>query len=910
MKMRIMALIGALVMLLTFFAACGNDGTQSVDKKPQQKNEPQLVVATNPVFVYDDDTMAVAYNDMNAAMTQDSSNSSLTAIADSAWSLSTAEGDAWTRRAVYGFGSWVSGAGAKAKGAYAYAFNEAGNISLGVYNKKKLELVTYQDEEIPDVGVLLSATAGGEEALVYTATQDGTVTIPAGTMTAIEQVVGVKTGFLAEDGTARSASVRIMFNDLQVYSGTLCNSTAAEDGVAVTQLSYPQINDLPVKAGDMILFSIKLEAQANSDEDVTPAEPDEGRWQVVKASRTVPKENNKGDSDVTSADGTIPMVADFQFTFTVVRDVEHEKMGMEFINNIMRRTGCEVFGHQGTRDDKYEIVIGNMAARPVAGDIYKELISTRADNAMDYIIRMVGTKIYIVGANDDALQSAIDYFLETFVKNDKGSIAIDYNYHYNPAHVTYTIAGQNIAGYTLRVERYPSTIVQKAAEAIQQTVLVDCGYILPIKNMNLAGTDLGNNEIRVGPMNGAVKVDRQYDTYFTNGNWQSYMTIDSDGMLDADYGYFQIGMDGSNVKIEGGSAYAISYGATRMIADLKANKSVSNSYSKNGTYTSGYDYVGGTGYEGVKYDLADGFGLAYAEEFDYAGTDDEILKSVKKRWNIDGDSTDCDDDRDLDQVRPGIYGENWWIAADTAGNSYLFEVTKKRIAGRESDGHGFDAVRLSTGTQWGWRFGIAETRMVGATRNGACSAAWSTTGAPFSTNVAWGEIDWYENYGQDMFLPMLHANSTAATYMSGMFRGWQGEGWLVPNEGEHLYDTFHCIAIVWTYDYLDFYFDGVRTSSTNLNAVNSTIAQAFRNGNCIKFANGIGKPYYCTTALPGQPDHEDPRTVKYWMDDISKFFEVQVVDYMRVHQTDNDLIEFNSAENQILFSKKFVKANS
>ena len=769
--------------------------------------------------------------------------------------------------------------------------------------------MTYQDEALPDVGVLLSATAGEEEALVYTAPQDGTVTIPAGTLTAIEQVVGVKTGFLAEDGTARRASVRILFNDLQIFSGTLTNSTAADDGVAVTQLSYPQINDLPVKAGDMILFSIKLEAEANSDEDVTPADPDEGRWQVVKASRTVLKDHNKGDSDITSADGSIPVVADFQFTFTVVRDKAHGEMANDFMTLLMRRTGCEIFGNFGDKETKYEIVIGNMAARPTSGEIYKEIIGARADNADDYVIRLIGTKIYIVGANDNALQKALDYFTETFVKDDKGSIPAKYDYYHKPAHATYTIAGQNIAGYTIRIEHYPSYTVRMAAQAIQRAILADCGYILPIKNMNLAGTDAGKNEIRVGPMNGAVKVERQYDTYFNSSNWQSYMTIGTNGMLAGDHGDYRIRIDGKNVAVEGGSDYAVNIGATKLLADLKAKKTLTASYTASGNYKSAYDYKNGTGYDTVKYDMTDGFGLIYADEFDYTGSDKEKESAVRKKWNIDTDNAMCSEDLDFNQYRYGIYGDTWWVAADTAGNNYLFEVTKKRIAGRESNNDGFDSVRLSTGGQWGFRYGIGEVRIVSALRNGACSAVWSTTGAPYSTSAPWGEIDWYENYGQDMYLPMLHATNAGHYYGAGMFQGWQTKGYVTPNEGEHLYDTFHTLSVVWTYDRLDICVDGV--SVTHMLLTTGDTTAAFRNGTNLKLANGIGTPGYCQMVSPweGYDRTREPRTVKYWMDDITDFFEAQVVDYVRVYQTSNDAIEFANAENDIRFSKKYIKAN-
>lgn len=90
------------------------------------------------------------------------------------------------------------------------------------------------------------------------------------------------------------------------------------------------------------------------------------------------------------------------------------------------------------------------------------------------------------------------------------------------------LAGRNIASYTIRTERYPSLMVQKAAEALRQLVQDDCGYRMEIRPMNNAGTDAGSNEIRLGPMNGRVGVTRTYDTRFTNKNESAYMSIEAD----------------------------------------------------------------------------------------------------------------------------------------------------------------------------------------------------------------------------------------------------------------------------------------------------------------------------------------------------------------------------------------------
>ena len=923
MTKRIIALISALVLLLTFFTACGNTGTGTgstpqAGDVPQQKNDPQLVIAANPVIVYDDGTTAIAYNDMNAAMAADSQASNLSAITDSVWSWVYADDDgAWVDRAVYGFGRWKSGAGTQAKGAFAYAFNEAASISLGVYNLKNQEIVSYQDEEIPSVGVLLSAVAGEEEALHYTVQQDGVITIPAGTLTAVEQVAGIKTGFLAEDGTARSASVRITVNSAQVYSGTLQNSTAAEDGIAVTQLSYPQIDDLHVKAGDVVVISLKLDAEANSDLDVTaPTVNEADNWQVVKKSTqvTVIKDKeNKIESDVAEDDGSVPMIIDFQFTFSILRDISrYFDITKTFVETMMRRTGAEViYGKEG-KEDKYEIIIGEYAERPESSKIYQEVKNARADNADDYIIRLVGTKLYIVGANDEALQKAMDYFLATFVPDDKGKIPAKYNHYNKPEHMMYTVAGENIAGYTIRTERYPSLIVQRAAQEIQQDVREKCGYLLPIKPMNLEGTDAGDKEIRLGPMNGAVNVDRIYDTRFTSADWQSHYTrFETDGMLDADYGYYRIGFSGKNVLVEGASSYAINVGAMVLLTELKEKRSLAASYTKDGTYVSYYDYQTRTGYDKVDFSMSGGFGLTYSEDFDYEGTDEEKDTAFRKKWRVNDDKT-ADMNSPMYQYRPGVYGNNWWLSADTEGNNYLFEVTKKRVSAQgDANDHGYDSVRMSAHYNWGFRFGIWETRLVMATRNGACSAVWSNTESPYASyNQPWHEIDVYENYGQDCFVPCLHAFDSQNQYISKLADDnifLRPSSWHEPNEGEHFYDTFHHVSVDWTYDYLNIYFDGQFIVGMKLTEDNP-YSKATRNGQAIKLANGVGELTYCNTRPYGQP-RNTAYSPTYWLgeENLDKFFEVQVVDYTRVFQTDNDTIPYVQAENEMKFLSTFGK---
>ncbi len=907
MKTRIIALIGAIVMLASFFTACGNGGSQGGNKP--QKNEPQLVIAANPVFVYDDDSYSLAYNEINQAMAADNQSSSLTAITDTAWTWTYDAGDGWVQRAVYGFGRWQNGSAAQAKGVFSYRFSETGSTSAAVYDVRKNELAPYQGETLPETGLLLSATAGAEEALRYTVKQDGELTIPAGTFTAIEQVAGVKTGFLAEDGTARSASVRIIVNSAQVYSGTLSNSSAAADGAAVTQLSYPEIADIPVKAGDAVIIALKLDAAANSDEDVTaPTVNEEDNWQVVRKSTQVLVEKEElKESDVMTADGAYKTISNFQFTFTLVRDDAHIATVTEMAKTIMKRTGGEVFSSRPEKEAKYEIVIGVVKERPESEKIYKEIVSARVDNATDFILRMIGTKLYIVGANDGALQEAINFFLETFVKDDKGAIPAKYNYYNKPKHVVYTIAGQNIATYTLRTERYPSHVVKMAAEAIQKSVLEDCGLNIPIKPMNLEGTDLGNNEIRIGPMNGAVHIDRQYDTRFNSGNWQNIMTIEDDGMLKTDEGDWKVYFDGKNVVVEGGSAYAVNVGTTKMFADLKKAKSIDTSYKASGNYTSYYDWKTMYEYEKVDFSMADGYGLVYEENWNYTGNSKQIEREVLKTWNVSTKTDAPDISREMVTYHPHVYGENWWIAADTYGNGYLFETTRKRTLEHEGTDEGWEGVRLLTDGKMGFRYGIWESRMIMGCRNGACSSMWGVADPPYDRVGAYFEIDVYENYGREIFVPCTHYSENGVLLGNYHFQPpyYQEACWFGPNEGEHFYDTFHHVCIDWTYDRLDVYFDGECVSAMPM--FNYEEFKYFRYGIVPRFALTPGGLNYNAIQPNDYTGERISYVPKYWMgeENVHKFYELQLVDYTRIHQFSNENITNPQAEAEMRFTATY-----
>ncbi len=713
-------------------------------------------------------------------------------------------------------------------------------------------------------------------------------------------------------------------------------------------------------------FTVRATDTDNSKAAVTGGSD----WQVVDSPITnVSYNSTAAVSEVTTADGSIPLVTGSNLNFSIKYQDKDADMVEEFTETIISNTGTT--GTSG----QYTLVIGvDEAAYPRSKTIYDEIRTARpnGDYANDYTIRLEGTTVYIIGATDYALQNALDCFVELFAKDANGSIPANYEYTHQPEHDTYTLAGNNIKEYTIRIEQYPSHVVRLAALTFQQEIIDKCGYILNVEPISdTAPKGHYPNEIRIGPMNDAVKAVHTYDTVFDSSDWQDYynlgenatagattwdeyadkykeLTFETDGMLDADYGYYQIGFTGNHLAIEGGSSYAVSVGVMKTLALLAEQKSlVAASSLFDGIYESSFDYKDGTGYDAVKYEMADGFGLVYAEEFDYTGKSDaEIEAKVKSKWSVS--TEDNNDTSDMHQHRPGIYGENWWVAADTAGNNYLFEITKKRT-NTSADTCGaedcWDAVRLEAEEKWGFRYGLWETRLVMSTRNGSCSSVWSNTRAPYSTSEPSHEIDVYENYGQEAFVPCLHAfhpndeKSHNFLFMKDSdgneYR--QKPGWVTPNEGENFYDTFHHVSVDWTYDHIKVYLDGELASElpltddlrwgseitkivggkeTGTGEYNDeySAADSYRNGQTIKLANGVARRTYCKTyptwlyknataaGVPSGgyvPDH--------WMgaDNIGNFFEVQLVDYTRVYQTDNDTIRMEAAKNDINFMSTF-----
>ncbi len=926
MNKRVVSVLLAAVLLLSLVAGCADTGknpTPGGSNTPAGQNAAQLTIAINPVFVYDDNETVIAYNDIKNAAQADNETASLTSLyGDTAWQWVYNKGDRAQARPIYGLSNWQSGAGIKAKGFLAYAFNETSTSQLSTYRSQASQLKAYSEgDKIPELGLLMSVSGKEEEAICYTLPKDGSVNVAAGFITAIQSVAGVNTGFLAEDGTPRSASLRLMVNSKQLWSGTLCNSTAAADGQAVTSLDYAQISDVQVKAGDKLLLCVRLDAAANADEDVRLDElTEDDFYKMAMSTQTVRKETE--GQNVVNSDKSIPIVHDYEPNMAIVCASDGSEtvqaLAQEILETLVDVTKCDwSLRTESFPELQNEIIVGVMKDRPESQRLMEELRSKRVNHAADYIIRLVGTKVYIVGGSDLALEAAVATFIDKYCRSSKAVIPNDLNIVYYPTFTNMTIADNPIANYCIRTEKYPSLLVKKAAQNLQLNVLNMTGYVLPIQPMTDA-LEHKPYEIQIGPMQGSLHFYPDNSRH-TMDTYEGHFTIDPEGLIAGKgEGYYEVKLSGNHLSINGGSSYAISAAAEKVFAQLYADKKLAKSYTLIGDYASAATPTTDTRqvYSTCDYSLTDGYALVWADEFNYTGSKAQQEADVVKRWSISTDTTlgptptygpDSTSKWDGiigwdEQRRPGIYGENYWIWRDAANqNGYLFQITKK-------ESYGYDAGRLVADGKWSFRYGIWETRFVAGTRNGACSALWTMSGTP-STGLM-NEIDLFENFGEDLFRFAMHSHNSTLSMADGnghvghypaSGQGMSDCTWdkYYPAEGEHFYDTFHYLSIEWDADRVTVYCDGEAYDTANLRP---SWMRHFRHDTTIKLACGVGTQFYATSNGTGDFDPD------FFLEDVTKFFEVQVTDNTRIYQTSNADKKGNR-QNMMTFTDAYVAVN-
>ena len=883
-----------LVLTVSAFAGCG-ENTKTPEKT--QESKPQLVVALNPILSFDSGANKIAFNDVKNALGADKSSATLTSLSDTTpWVWAYKQGENLKKRGTYGIDKWRNGGYYSADKLSAYSFLDDGTISLMPYTTAAAKLTTYQGEVPPEAGILLSVSGNEEEAFCCQITESGALRIPSGKITAIQSVGGVKTGFLAEDGSARSAVVKFVLNTRVVWSGQFMNSTAG-NGTAVTELYYPDLSDLQVEAGDIFFISMQLDAELNNMEDIAPdTEADEDTSgddsyfddnddylsdSQPESPEKLPQESEKPENTVTQ----ISLIDGYDSRFRIVYPKDATITQKQIITK-MRAQMVDIFeadvltGSDVAKEAEYEILIGR-TNRKESAKAFDVLTGFRANNGSDFIIRMDGKKLIIAANTDYSLQLAVDYFMANYCKSDKDSIASNLNYVSRPKLENIIIGDTNIASYTLRTEKYPSLMTVKAAQKLAEYVVKKTGYALKIEK----DTKKTNNEILIGLTTrsgvSAATFKSQSLDFVKGKKGNSYNNED-----------YSIFIDGTKLFLEAGSDYASNYAVLRLIEELEKNSTFKKSKTLSGSYKKG------------EYTLIDDYAYTWGDEF-YTSSGTTFSKKnwkvMEKGYTEDEGCWYKKDDpyyiaskASLEDSDPNNDFGGPWVAASNP--EYVQEGTIRNLGSNaeirdnmlvqksKKDVNGYSGNIICTDGRMEFRYGILETRVIASTANGNAACFWTRTKDGGSVV---NEMDIYENFGEDKFRPNLHTWAETHTNHGEMITLRET---CEPAKGESFSDTFHHLALEWTPEFINMYLDGEIYLSQE---ITSDVWYAFRETTYVIFNNTAPSANY-TDVKPGNwlaGGDIDPMENAKLFDtngdgkvNVEDFYEEQIVDYIRLYQ--------------------------
>lgn len=806
MKNRIIKVLSLILSLVCLLSGCTFGGTKTkvVVTYPEGK-EVQAVVALNPIFFLDGASVA-AVSDINTAITTDAKAKTLTSLSENTnWQWISKSSDGLLARATYTLNNWRNRGNISDSKLKAYSYNSDGTISLMSYAASHIKIESYNADSFPEMGILMSTSGDKQENLSYVVDSDCFLEIPAGTLTMVKSVGGVETGFLdSEDGSQRTAVFNIMINNTVLWSGEFGNSVG-ENGETVTFLEYPSFYDLPLRSGDIVSFGIQLNGK--KPDEIYSVE-DDGIEDIPVIEDETPDvdENVKEISFVDGYDSR------FEIVYPENASIDVQKLANEVFTKVTNVTETSVrLKTDNTKEQpisKYEIIIGE-TNRAASKDTYSELRGYRKNHANDYIVKVSGNHVVIAAGSEIALKNAANFFLTTYLKDDKSVVPGDMYHVSRPKVHTISIGGVDVSKYVIRTERYPSILTKRAAKNLANYFIVNCGIVVPVEN----DQKTTKNEILVG------LTER-------SGIKASVFKKES---LDYVKGYapeqYKVFYKKGKLFIEAGSDYAANYATNLVLDQLKASKSVSAKFTQKGVYNTADD---------KKYTLSDGYGLAWNDEFLSATPDGTPIENELNYWIDDApagddaisysaykkDSKLVKEILQLDNSNPlknllgekskhSSYGDYYPFGKMYQGgfgktygvkNNLLYQRTKFDIS------TGFWNSRLNTKKTMSFRYGIFEVRQMAGAAKGACTALWFTGASGLADDC---EIDLYESFGSQNLHPNLHtwANYHTNHTNHGAVRDFISVP-AKPEKGKNFYDTFHYIGIEWSKDYIDFYLDG------------------------------------------------------------------------------------------------------
>lgn len=588
--------------------------------------------------------------------------------------------------------------------------------------------------------------------------------------------------------------------------------------------------------------------------------------------------------------------------FTVVRpsDMSNEelKATLDFYSKLNENLDVKlpiVTDSVSDSADDYEILIGN-TVRNESKAAYQELQSR---SGADYIIRLSGKKIVIAAENQYSLKRALNDF-RTLCLTDRSTVSVSLDAGYTLAPEELKIADTGISGYTIHTDEYPSYLTAEAAKELAGFVLHKTGTVPDIIN---DGAKSGEKLIIISGGDNAGLEENQYLITLENGN----------------------------LKVDGGSSASVNAGVKALIEDFESD----------GAVTEG----SGGFYDGEEYSLADGYALAWNDEFDGEKTDTSKWTSmsdttagphyrISDEYYLTSSASQNSDERnswltgryiaaffednsvsvdyDDSKADAGRVGDNY-IFFDNIDEEYVsaLENAVKSSGGQivlsdiVSSGYAQEGLQTRPAKEGeGGTYYLKDGYLHEITRktSSGYDAVRLYTGGRMSYRYGMTEVRmimatnngacssfWLSGSGNEIDVyenygkDSFYANlhTWEPYHINHISAGNMQRVVVEPDEGEHFYDTFHHIGFEWTDSYIAFYLDGEIYQIVD---ITDEVFEVFRRNISVKLANGVGTGTYSLNYNPGN----------FLGVDTKDFCEEQVIDYIRIYQRNDSLSRLES----------------
>ena len=544
---------------------------------------------------------------------------------------------------------------------------------------------------------------------------------------------------------------------------------------------------------------------------------------------------NGGSKAVVTTDVSLGKpVEDGAFGWSVLRSKEAdsvtENLAKDLRNAIRLNFKCTArFSKDTTEYDKNakEIIVGD-TTRPESAAALKIIENNRKNNSKDFIVKVDGNKIVINAFNTDALTNAVNFFSDTFCKNEDTwyYLSKDYQFLYAPTldSANHTIAGEALSSYKIITAAQNSRIIMSEIDAFTDSLFDNAGLEMTVADDSAEPADY---EIIIGDTNRTEKVEKP-----KSGN-------------------YTIAVVGKKLVINAGDDASLA-GAVKkisaMYSEALANKTAM-------VFADGYSVT-------EKYDPGkDGYKYVWGDEFNGSELN-------RKLWVNSGstyETVSCLGSKCMARKSEDCYVKN--------GNAVIFATHDPKT-------DNFTHRQISTDGTHKFLYGVMEFRAKLAPAP-AANALW------FHVTPLKGETISYKGTGQE--IDLLEDFGNAKKFAANVHRWWDaqiGSGhtsldggvyanpkqYKVPEGQPPLSDDYHIFSYQWTPDVMNFCVDGKVFFSYDIgDDVDGKGTDIFNMPMSTLMSTTLGASTYGAK----------------WTREDKDYYEI-LIDYVRLYQRDSD----------------------